>query len=206
MFQQLKNIETAFKHIRLFSFILLLAATIISCYAVFKSFEFVHRMQGQVYILVDGRALQATAGTRQDNIQVEGERHLKDFHSYFFSFSPDEQAIEQNIKQALYLADASAKRVYDDLKENGYYTQAISSNTSQEIDFDSVRINTAHHPYYFKFYGKQRIIRPLSVTTRSLITEGYLRNLRIRTANNPGAFLIERWTIVDNKDISTQKR
>lgn len=206
MFQRLKNIETAFKHVRLFSFVLLLAATIISCYALYWSFAFASQMQEKVYVLVDGKAIEVTGGSRKENIAVEARRHLKDFHQLFFSFSPDEQAIAHNIKQAFYLADQSAKRVYDDLAENGYYTHAISSNTSQEFEFDSARINTSQHPFYFMVFGKQRIVRPLSVTIRSLVTQGYLRDIHLRTDNNPAAFLIERWTIVENKDLVTEKR
>jgi conjugative transposon TraK protein len=106
----------------------------------------------------------------------------------------------------LYLADGSAKRVYDDLKENGYYSQVISSNISQELQVDSIVVHQERHPYYFKFFGKERIMRPMSVTIRSLITEGYLRDLQTRTDNNPNGFLIEKWSILENKDIQVQKR
>jgi conjugative transposon TraK protein len=206
MFKQLKNIESAFRHIRLFSFILILAAVLLSCYSIYKSYAFAERLQQQVVILPDGKAMQAIISTRKDNIPVEGRRHVNDFHTYFFTLAPDDKAIEENIKKALYLADGSAKRVYDDLKENGYYSQVISSNISQELQVDSIVVHQERHPYYFKFYGKERIMRPMSVTIRSLITEGYLRDLQTRTDNNPNGFLIEKWSILENKDIQVQKR
>jgi len=206
MFRQLKNIDSAFKHVRIFSCVLLIAATVISCYAVYRSYAFVSEMQQRIYVLADGRALLASQGTRKENIPVEARRHLRDFHAYFFTLAPDEQAINANIKKALYLADESAKRTYDDLKENGYYSQVISSNISQERAVDSIHVSVEQHPYQFTFYGKQRIIRPLSITIRRLVTTGYLRDLQVRTDNNPAAFLIERWAIIDNKDLEIQKR
>ena len=41
--------------------------------------------------------------------------------------------IQSNITKALYLADGSAKRQYENLKENGYYSNIISGNISQQI-------------------------------------------------------------------------
>ncbi len=206
MFKQLKNIDSAFKHIKLFSLVLVVAAVMISCYSIWKSYAFADSVQQRIYIITEGGALQAIAGKRKDNISVEGRRHVKDFHELFFTLSPDDKAIETNIKKAFYLADGSAKQVYDNLKESGYYSQVISSNISQEIVIDSIVVQTTNHPYYFRCYAKQRILRPLSITQRSLITEGYLRDLQNRSDNNPNGFLIERWAILENKDIDIQKR
>ncbi|HWJ27348.1 MAG TPA: hypothetical protein VNS32_12455, partial [Flavisolibacter sp.] len=58
---------------------------------------------------------------------------------------------------------------------------------------------------YFRCFATQRIIRPSSITIRSLITEGFLRNVA-RSDNNPHGFLIERWTTIENKDLKTEKR
>ena len=206
MFQQLKNIDSAFKHIKLFSLVLIVANVMISSYCIWKSYAFVDSVQQRIYIVTEGGALQAIAGKRKDNIAVEGRRHVKDFHELFFTLTPDDKAIEGNIKKALYLADGSAKQVYNNLKETGYFSQVISSNISQEIAIDSVVITTSHHPYYFRCYAKERILRPLSVTQRNLVTEGYLRDLQARSDNNPNGFLIERWAILENKDIDIQKR
>lgn len=207
MFQQLKNIDSAFKHIKLFSLVLIVANVMISCYCIWKCYAFADSVQQRIYIITEaGNALQAIAGKRKDNIAVEGRRHVKDFHEFFFTLSPDDKAIESNIKKAFYLADGSAKQVYDNLKETGYYSQVISSNISQEIAIDSVVIEITHYPYYFRCYAKQRILRPLSITIRSLLTEGYLRDLQTRSDNNPNGFLIERWAILENKDIDVQKR
>jgi conjugative transposon TraK protein len=206
MLQQLKNIDSAFRHIRVFTIIFLLIVAAISALVIIKSFNYAGKVQQVVYILYDGQVIKAFKSTRKENVALEARRHVSDFHDYFFNLSPDDKAIEASMKKAMYLADQSAKRVYDDLEENGYYRQLIASNTSQELSIDSLSINTHNHPYYFRLYGKLRILRPLSVTTRSLITEGWLRDLKVRTDNNPNGFLIERWNVVENRDLETQKR
>jgi conjugative transposon TraK protein len=205
IFQQLKNIDTAFKHIRLFSLVLIMACLAVCCYSIYKSFQQVARIQQRIYILSNGKALEAWSAERKDNIPVEAKDHVKMFHYYFFTLDPDDRVIEANINKALYLADASAKRQYDNLKESRYYSNIISGNISQEIVSDSIRIEVSDYPFYFKCYSRQRLIRTTSIVTRSLITEGYLRNVS-RSDNNPHGFLIEKWNTVENKDIKTENR
>ena len=113
--------------------------------------------------------------------------------------------IQQNITRALYLADGSAKRTYDNFKENGYYANIISGNISQQITVDSISLNTYNHPYYFRCYAVQEITRATSIVLRNLVTEGYLRNVS-RSENNSHGFLIEKWNTVENRDLKTITR
>ncbi|WP_029274619.1 conjugative transposon protein TraK [Pedobacter borealis] len=205
MFRQLQNIDSAFKHVRLFSFVLIAACMVICCYAIFESYRMVTTAQERIYLLANGKAIEALAADRKDNIPVEARDHIGMFHHYFFSLDPDDKVIEANIKKALYLADGSAKKQYDDLKEGGYYSGIISGNVSQEIVADSITLNMDAYPYYFKYYGVQKMIRPTAIVSRSLIADGYLRNVA-RSDNNSHGFLIERWRILDNKDLEVQKR
>lgn len=205
MFEQLKNIDTAFKHIRLFSFVLIAACITISCYAIYESYRLVMESEQHVYLLANGKALEAFAGERKDNIPVEARDHVKMFHYYFFTLDPDDEVIKNHISKALYLADASAQREYDNLRESGYYAGIISGNVSQRLVPDSIVVDTNQYPYDFRYYGKEKIIRTTTIVTRSLITEGYLRNVS-RSDNNPHGFLIERWRILENKDLSVSAR
>jgi conjugative transposon TraK protein len=205
MFQKAKNIDAAFRQVRSFSLIIILMCSIICCYTIYNCFKETSEVQSRIYVLANGKALQAFAGDRKDNIPVEARDHVKMFHQYFFSLDPDEKVIQSNMNKALYLADASAKKVYESLKENNYYTGIISGNISQQINVDSVFINVKTYPFYFKCYATEKIIRPSTITTRSLLTEGYLRNVS-RSDNNPHGFLIERWNTIENKDIKTINR
>lgn len=205
MFKKMKNIDTAFRHIRGFTMLIIAGSVLLSCFALYKSFSLVSEMQDRIYILANGKALEAYSAGRKDNIPVEARDHVKTFHQLFFTLDPDDKAIETNITKALYLADGSAKRIYDDLKENGYYAGLISGNVNQTIHVDSVAVDINEYPYKFRCYATQRIVRPTSITTRSLITEGGLRNVS-RSDNNPHGFLIERWATIDNKDLKTTAR
>lgn len=205
MFQQLKNIDTAFKHIRLFSLVIIVASACVSCFTIYKSYQLVIQAQERIYILSNGKVLEAIAAERKSNILVEARDHVKTFHHYFFTLDPDEKMIQANITRALYLADISAKQQYDNLKENRYYSNIISGNISQSIEPDSVAIDLNREPYYFRYYAKQRIIRSTTIVIRSLITEGYLRKVT-QSDNNAHGLLIERWNTIENKDISTTNR
>ena len=205
MFKKMKNIDTAFRHIRGFTMLIIAGSVLLSCFALYKSFSLVSQMQDRIYILANGKALEAYSAGRKDNIPVETRDHVKTFHQLFFTLDPDDKAIETNITKALYLADGSAKRIYDDLKENGYYAGLISGNVNQTIHVDSVAVDINEYPYKFRCYATQHIVRPSSITTRSLITEGALRNVS-RSDNNPHGFLIERWATIANKDLKTTAR
>ncbi|MEI9945828.1 MAG: conjugative transposon protein TraK [Chitinophagaceae bacterium] len=205
MFNKTKNIDTAFRYIRIFSVVVIACCILICAFIVSKSYSFASKAQERIYILANGKALEAYSADRKDNVPVEARDHVKMFHHYFFTMDPDDKVIQSNIVKALYLADASAKQQYDNLKENGYYSNLISGNVSQEVQPDSIIINTESYPYYFRYKGQQKIIRPTTIVIRSLVTEGWLRNVS-RSDNNAHGFLIERWRTVENKDLNIQNR
>jgi conjugative transposon TraK protein len=205
MFTKAKNINSAFQHIRTFSLFFLIGCVLISGLVLFKSLEMVSEIQKHIYILANGKVLEAFAADRKDNIPVEARDHISMFHHYFFTLDPDEKVINGNISKALYLADVSAKKQYDNLKENGYFRNIISGNISQTIEIDTIGFNMNVYPYWFHLVGHEKIIRTTSIVTRSLVTEGFLRNVS-RSDNNSHGFLIEKWAIIENKDLKTENR
>ena len=205
MFQQLKNIDTAFKHVRSFSIALVAACVLISGSAIYYAHKIVSGAGERIFILANGKALEAIAADRKENVPVEARDHVKTFHQWFFTLDPDEKVIQSNITKALYLSDASAKRVYESLKENSYYAGLISGNVNQEVEVDSVWVSLDRYPYYFKCFAREKITRPSTLTTRNLLTEGFLRNVS-RSDHNPHGFLIEKWRILENKDLKTEVR
>jgi conjugative transposon TraK protein len=179
MFQKTKNIDYAFRHIRLYSLLFLVGCSAICIFISYESYQLASNTQQKIFILANGKALEAYSADRKDNVPVEAKDHVKMFHHFFFTLDPDDKVIQSNLTKALYLADGSAKQQYDNLKEKGYYANLIAGNISQQIEMDSIDINT--------------------------ITEGYLRNVS-RSDNNPHGFLIERWQTLENKDIKTENR
>src|SRR6266536_6689809 len=136
MFKQFKNIDTAFKCVRSFCLVVVAGSFALSCFAIYKTYQVMEESKQRMYILANGKILEAVAGERKDNIPVEARDHIKTFHQYFFTLDPDDKVIQSNLTKALYLADASAKRAYDNLKENGYYANVISGNISQQINIE----------------------------------------------------------------------
>lgn len=199
MFSQFKNIDTAFRHIKTFSIFLILACMLISGFAIWKSYDMVKTAQAKIYILANGKAIEAFSAERKDNLPVEIRDHVKMFHHYFFTLDPDEKVIQRNIKNALNLSDESAKKSYDNLKEQGFYSNLISANISQEINVDSIKLDIDQYPFYFRCYATQKLIRSSSTIIRKLVTQGYLRNVS-RSDNNPHGFLVQRWETLENRD------
>ena len=205
MFPKTKNIDTAFRQLRLFTVLVILGTLLLGGFIAWLSHQAVARSQERIYILASGKALEALAGDRKENIPVEARDHIRSFHQYFFTLGPDERQITTGITRALYLADGSAKRLYDNLKESGYYAGIISGNISQEVTVDSISLDMRAYPFYFRCYATQKIVRPTSLVTRDLLTEGWLRNTS-RSDNNPHGFLVERWSILDNRDLKVDPR
>jgi len=127
------------------------------------------------------------------------------FHELFFTLSPDKGAIESNIKRSLFLADKTAFNYYKDLAEKGYYNRVISGNVTQTVEIDSVKCDFDQYPYKVNTYARQLIVRESSLTVRSLVTSCRLLNAT-RSDNNPHGFIIEAFTITENKDLQTIKR
>lgn len=177
-----------------------------SCFVFVRSLKLVEGSREKIYVLEGGKSL--LLALREDiseNRPAEARDHIKRFHELFFTLEPDKQYIENNTREALYLADGSAMKQYRSYKENNVYNQVIASNISMTLQTDSVQLDFSAYPYRFHFYGKQKIVRQSNITLRNLETTGQLRGIS-RTDNNPHGFLIENWLITDNRDLETSKR
>lgn len=205
MFPKTKNIETSFRLIRLTCVVAMLGGFGFGCYAFYAASALIARSQQRVYILASGKVLEAMASDRRENLPVEARDHIRSFHELFFTMDPDEKVISGNVGRALYMADGSARRVYDNLKEAGYFDNLISANISVRVTIDSLMLDTMNMPFYFRLYGEETITRATSIVTRELLTEGYLRQVS-RSDNNPHGFLIERWVILSNRDVKSVSR
>jgi conjugative transposon TraK protein len=204
MFTQLKNIDTAFKHIRQFSIFLIVGNVLTMCVCIYKSTQAVNLAQNRVHILYNGKLLEAYGADRKENLPVELRDHIKTFHEDFFDLSPDEKAIDRNISKALDLADESAKKQYENLKESQYYSNLMSANISQELTVDSILLEGNEFPYKFTCYGTEKLVRSSGTVYRKLITQGEIRDIQNQTDNNPHGFLIQHWEVLANRDTIIQ--
>jgi conjugative transposon TraK protein len=183
-----------------------LALTGLSGYIFTRSLKMVERSRQKIYVLDNGKSLlMALREDISENRDAEARDHVKRFHELFFTLEPDKDYIENNVREALYLADRSAMKQYQSFKENNVYNQVIASDISMTLKTDSIRLDYSVNPYSFTYYGKQKIVRTSNITIRNLESTGELRNIS-RTDNNSHGFLIENWRITDNKDIETVRR
>ena len=200
-FKSLKNIETSFKQIRFFGIVFVCLCAGIVGYALWNSYNFAEKQRQKIYVLDGGKSLMlALSQDMTQNRPVEAREHVKRFHELFFTLSPDKNAIESNIKRALFLCDKSAFAYYKDLQEKGYFNRIISGNINQNLQVDSIVCNFDSYPYKAETYAKQMIIRESNITERSLVTRCNLIN-SVRSDNNPHGFLIENFEILENRDL-----
>lgn len=168
---------------------------IVSAYA----YQQVANARKSVYILDNNVPILAKQTDMQVNRPSEYRAHVDLFHTLFFSLTPDDKYIEYQLKRAMYLIDESGAREYDDLKEKGFFTSILSSSSVLTLQTDSIQVDMPRH--YFRYYGKLKIDRRSSTLTRSLVTEGYLKDIP-RSDNNPHGVLITGWKTLENKDLS----
>ncbi|MDR0541175.1 MAG: conjugative transposon protein TraK [Dysgonamonadaceae bacterium] len=200
-FKSLKNIETSFRQIRFFGIVFVCLCAGIVIYSLFSAYSFAERQRQKIYVLDGGKSLMlALSQDLSQNRPVEAREHIKRFHELFFTLSPDKNAIESNIKRALFLVDKSAFGYYRDLTEKGYYNRIISGNINQNLQIDSVSCNFDTYPYKAVTYARQLIIRESNITERSLVTRCNLIN-SVRSDNNPHGFTMEGFEIVENRDL-----
>ena len=205
-FKSLKNIESSFRQIRLFGIVFVAMCAVVVSVALICVFNFAERQREKIYVLDNGKSLMlALSQDMEQNRPAEAREHVRRFHELFFTLSPDKSAIEHNINRALILSDKSAYNYYTDFSEKGYYNRIIAGNINEVLQVDSVVCDFNNYPYIAKTYARQMIIRESNVTERTLVTQCRLSNAS-RSDDNPNGFIIEGFTILENKDISTVKR
>jgi conjugative transposon TraK protein len=205
-FKTLRNIENSFRQIRLYAIIFAVLCISVVGYVIWRSYQFADQQRQKIYVLDNGKSLMlALSQDAAINRPVEAREHVRRFHELFFTLAPDKNAIESNMKRAFYLADKSAFNYYKDLSEKGYYNRIISGNIQQRVEVDSVQCDFDTYPYAVKTFARQYIIRSSNLTERSLVTSCYLLN-SVRSDNNPQGFNIEKFSVLENKDVQVIDR
>jgi conjugative transposon TraK protein len=200
-----KNIEKSFHYIRWVTVAVVLGMAQVCSTAVYFSFRMVRESQMKTYVIADGKVLEALGSSREDNLPAEAKDQVYRFHEDFFTLSPDQASIKEQVNKALSLADASANQVYERYEEKGFYTNLIEGNVTVDIHADSVSIDLTKYPYPFRYYGTLTITRLSSITTRRMWTSGTLRIIP-RSGPNSHGLLIEHFEVSDDHDIRTVPR
>lgn len=158
----------------------------------------INESRKSIYILDNGVPILAKQTDQQVNRPVECKAHVDLFHSIYFTLTPDDKHINYQMERAMYLIDETGMQQYNNLKEKGYFNQILSSSAVLTIQTDSIQLD--YNKRYFRYYGKQKIERKSSTMIRSLVTEGYLKDIP-RSENNPHGIIIQNWKTLENKDL-----
>ncbi|MEK6513302.1 conjugative transposon protein TraK [Myroides odoratimimus] len=205
-FKSLRNIENSFMQIRLYAIVFAVVCLVVVGFSIYKSYDFAKEQREKIYVLDKGKSLMlALSQDASINRPVEAREHVRRFHELFFTLSPEKEAIEGNMQRAFNLSDKTAFDYYKDLLEKGYYSRIISGNIQQRVEVDSIKIDFNAYPYKTLTYATQYIIRSSNLTKRNLITSSQLVSA-VRSDNNPQGFIIEKFTVVENKDLEVVKR
>ncbi|WPU96463.1 conjugative transposon protein TraK [Mucilaginibacter sabulilitoris] len=198
-----KNIEAK---IRLATWVAMgsfLTSIILSAICCSYAYRQVSDARKSIYILSNGIPQQANQTDMQVNRPAEYRADIDLFHALFFSLTPDDKYIEYQLKKAMYLVDESGADQVNNLKENGFFNSVLSSSSVITLQTDSISLDMTKR--YFRYYGKLKIDRRSSTVIRSLITEGYLKDIP-RSDNNPHGVLIMNWKTLENKDLENVQK
>ncbi len=199
----IKNIENKIKLATIVTVLTLASAVAIVLMVMIYTSKQIEQSRQSIYVLANNIPVKAEQHNSSETRSIEFKSHIERFHDLFFTITPDNEFIENNIAKAMYLIDESGIQQYNTLKEKGFYSQIMSASAVLTLITDSIKID--YDKNYFAYYGKQKIDRKSSTTIRSLITEGHLKDIP-RSNNNPHGLLILNWKTVENKDLQTQAK
>ena len=205
MLHSLNDRDKVFRQSRVLTIICVIGMAAVSLFSMSYVYSGMREQSQVVYALIGEDAVQLGAVDVLDNRPVEAHSHVKLFHRHLFQLDPDREVIDRNINAALSISDNSVQALVDTYEEDSYYRNLITGNISQTIETDSIQLDMSLDPYYFKYIGTLTITRPTSTLTRSLVSEGYFRNVQ-RSKLNPHGFLIEQFRILENEDLRVEKR
>ena len=76
-FKSLKNIETSFRHLRLFGIVYLCACTLLVGYSVWKAYGFAEAQRQKIYVLDEGKSLMlALSQDLEQNLSIIREKSV----------------------------------------------------------------------------------------------------------------------------------
>lgn len=205
MLKSLSDRDKVFRQSQVITTLCIVCLTIVSAASGYFIFRSMSAQAQTVYALIGEDAVMLEAVNVVDNRPVEAYSHVQQFHRHLFTLDPDREVIDRNLDAAISMGDNSVQKLIDTYEEDNFYRDLITGNISQSVVVDSIYLDMNAKPYYFQYTGEITITRPTSIVTRSLVAEGYFRDVQ-RSRLNAHGFLIENYRILENKDLDIQKR
>lgn len=195
----IKGIESKLRFVKSVSIATIFVSLVVSIGAFIYAYNVNVNANKNIYVLSNNIPIMAMKTDLESNRPVEYKSQINYFHSLFFNVTPDDKFIDNQIEKAMYLIDESGIQQYRNMKEKGFYTSILSSNSIVSLITDSIEVDVNNMT--FIFYGQQVIDRKTSRVKRNLITSGGLLDIP-RSENNAHGVLITDWKTIENKDVS----
>ena len=195
--EELLKLQKHFNRVKIVTIITLVALGLVCITSLVLSYRSTDEFSKRIYIVNKNAQFEAIAGNVGENRPVEIGYHVRRFHELFFNVIPDAEEIENGAKKSFYLADESAKKLYDDLKEQHFYSDIIQGNVVQKINIDSVAINSALYPYEAITYATVRQTRATAKATKKIVTHCRLEDTP-RSIRSPNGLFIRNFKIIES--------
>ncbi|MDR1501996.1 MAG: conjugative transposon protein TraK [Prevotella sp.] len=199
----IKTIESKVRFVKTVALVAIVCSLVIAIGALIFASSVAYNANKTIYVLADNTPIMAMRTDFEVNRPVEYEAQIDYFHSLFFNLSPDNDFIERQMKKAMYLIDDSGIQQYRNMKEKGFFSSIIASNSVVTLITDSINVDVNTNS--FVFYGKQIIDRRTSRLIRTLVTSGELQDIP-RSENNSHGVLISNWKTIENKDLTHEEK
>lgn len=200
-----RTVEERLRRSTVLSVAVLAFSAVVCVSSVAVAMWMVVRDRGQVYVLDQGKSLVALRSDGAATREMEATDHVRRFHELFFNIAPNRESIEENLEQAFKMADRSAYDYWATLSEREFYTRAVSSNMSQQMTVDSVRVNTSVYPYDVHTWAHYYQVRQSSVSLLRLESTCRIINVS-RSVANPHGMMMENFVVTVNELVETRGR
>lgn len=199
----IKTIESKVRFVKTVALVAIVCSLVIAIGSLIFASSVAYNANKTIYVLADNTPIMAMRTDFEVNRPVEYEAQVDYFHSLFFNLSPDNEFIERQMKKAMYLIDDSGIQQYRNMKEKGFFSSIIASNSVVTLITDSIKVDVNTNS--FVFYGKQIIDRRTSRLIRTLVTSGEVQDIP-RSENNSHGVLISNWKTIENKDLAHEEK
>lgn len=194
--EDLLKMERYFKRTRIITIIALVTMGLIALTATAMSYINAREYSKRIYIVDKNKQFEALTASTNTNLPVEITYHVGRFHELFFNLAPDSKQIEENTKKAFFLCDESAKKFYDNLKEQNFYNEIIQGNVVQKIQVDSVSVESSVYPYKATCYAHIEQTRSSGRQLKGLISTCTLEETP-RSVNSPNGLFMRNFNVVN---------
>ena len=206
-FKSLKNIESSFRQIRLFSIVFLASCTLLTVFSVWKSYRFAEEQREKIYVLDEGKSL-IMALSQEPRATARWKRGstCRRLHELFFTLAPRQggHRVEHKPGDCTWptractgITGTGTRKVLQPAHQRE--RQPDGGGGQHELRFRQLSL-PRHHLCPADDHPGEQHHRNASLVTRCRLQS------TVRSDNNPQGFLAEHFEILENRDLRTVER